>query len=70
MFIRFRKTVEKSLQFPTFSIVVLICMSSQSVIKDYFQIAMFKEMILIFFFYIVHLQAWGKICACSDLLGF
>ena len=67
MFIRFSKMVEKSLQFPTFSIIVLTRISSQCVIKDYFQIAMFKEMILIFFFCIVHLQAWGKICACSDI---
>lgn len=70
MFIKFSKMVKKLLQFTTFSIVFLTCMASHCVIKDYFQIAMFKERIFIFFFYITHLQAQGKVCANSDLLGF
>lgn len=54
---RMSNRVEKQLLFKLFSIVLSTDRSSQRVIKDCFQIAVFKENVLIVFSYIVHQQA-------------
>lgn len=54
---RISNRVEKQLLFKLFSIVLLNDSSSQRVIKDCFQIAVFKENVLIVFSYIAHQQA-------------